>query len=183
MLEISYLQMLLCITAVWVLIRLIAAVRSRHFSLKREFMLLLVYVCIIVIARLVYFGLHHVNGRIDTLKIGPSAISADKISLIPFYFLFDRYGGWLLNIIGNIAMFIPVGIVWPACFRKLDSIPKVVLAGAGFSLLIEVTQLVCLDRHSDVDDLLLNTCGAALGACIYFGVRRLCRKKQSEKKP
>ena len=94
------------------------------------------------------------------------------INIIPFYFLVDRYPGWKMNIIGNIAMFIPVGIVWPICFKKLDTIGKTILAGAGFTLFIELTQLFCLGRHTDVDDLLLNTFGVAIGACIVFMTRR-----------
>ena len=77
-----------------------------------------------------------------------------------------------MNIIGNIAMFIPVGIVWPICFGKLDTIRKTISAGAGLSLFIEVTQLFCLGRHTDVDDLILNTIGATIGAFIVFMIRR-----------
>ena len=100
----------------------------------------------------------------------------DMISIIPFYFLVDRYAGWQTNIIGNIAMFIPVGVVWPICFRKLDTMTKTILAGAGFTLFIEVTQLFCLGRHTDVDDLILNTFGAAIGAGIVFAIRGLRKK-------
>jgi len=82
-----------------------------------------------------------------------------------------------MNIIGNIAMFIPVGIVWPICFSKLDTIRKNILAGAGFTLFIEVTQLFCIGRHTDVDDLILNTSGVAIGACIVFLIRRMQKKE------
>ncbi len=82
-----------------------------------------------------------------------------------------------MNIIANIAMFIPVGIVWPICFRKLDTIKKTILAGAGFTLIIEVTQLFFLGRHTDVDDLILNTSGVAIGACIVFLIRRKQKKE------
>ena len=76
-------------------------------------------------------------------------------------------------------MFIPVGLAWPFCFKKLDSLGKVVLAGAGFPLFIEITQLPFYDRCSDVDDLILNTTGIFIGALIYFGIKRLtaCKKK------
>ncbi len=101
------------------------------------------------------------------------------ISIIPFYFLVDRYDGWKMNIIGNITMFIPVGIVLPICFSKLNTITKAILAGAGLSLFIEVTQLFCLGRHTDVDDLILNTIGVVIGVCIVFLIRRKQTKKQS----
>ena len=95
---------------------------------------------------------HLENGRIQTLKIGSDKDIHDMISIIPFFYLADRYDGWLMNIIGNIIMFIPVGIVWPVCFSRRDSMKKTILAGAGFTFLIEVSQLFCIGRHTDVDE-------------------------------
>ncbi len=175
MIKISYMQMYIFITIVWILVRAAIAIAFKNFSVKRELQMLLVYICLVVIARFVYFPLHHVDGKIGSLIIGYTAKQADMISLIPFYFLFDRYDGWLTNIIGNIAMFIPVGIVWPICFRKLDSIKKTVFAGMVFTLSIELTQLLCPERHTDIDDLILNSSGVVIGACILFAVRK-CRK-------
>ena len=172
MLEISYTQMFILITLIWVLVRSAIAIGFKNFSLKRELQLLLAYICLVVIARFVYFPLHHVDGKIGSLMIGFTAKQTDMINLIPFYFLFDRYDGWQINIIGNIAMFIPVGIVWPICFRKLDSIKKTVFAGMVFILFIELTQLLCPERHTDIDDLILNASGVLIGACIIFAIRK-----------
>ena len=73
-------------------------------------------------------------------------------------------GSGRLNLLGNIAMFVPVGalVAWilPRC--------RVVLAtavGALFSVAIEVTQL-SLGRVGDVDDVILNTTGALIGAVL-----------------
>ena len=78
-------------------------------------------------------------------------------------------------------MFIPVGLAWPFCFKKLDTIGKTVLVGAGFPLFIEITQLPFYDRCSDVDDLILNTTGILIGAIIYFGIKRLTIRKKRVK--
>ena len=180
MIEISYTQMFVFITLIWVLVRAAIAIRLKKFSVKRELQMLLVYICLVVIARFIYFPLHRVDGKIGNLTIGYTAKLTDMISLIPFFFLFDRYDGWLINIIGNIAMFIPVGIVWPICFRKLDSIKKTVFAGLMFTLLVELTQLLCPERHSDIDDLILNTSGVLIGACIIFAIRKYSKVKQPE---
>jgi len=173
MFEITYFQMLICITIIWIIVRAVVAVRSKSISLKRELQLLLVYTCIAVISRLVYFEYHLVDGKIEPLKIGLSMLSADSISCRPFLFLSDRYDGWLMNIVGNIAMFIPVGIVWPVCFKKLNTVGKTILAGVGYTLLIELSQLLCYGRHTDIDDLILNTAGVAVGAVIVFAVRKI----------
>ena len=70
-------------------------------------------------------------------------------------------------------MFIPVGIIWPVCFKQLNNVFKVTLAGFVYTLLIELSQLPFYDRCSDVDDLILNTTGVLIGAVIYFLVRKI----------
>ncbi|MBQ8950956.1 MAG: VanZ family protein [Eubacterium sp.] len=177
MIHILFSQIIVFITVLWVITRCAVALKTKQFTLKRELQMLLVYVCIVVISRFVYCGFHLVNGRIPELKIGISPDLSSMISCKPFFFLVDRYEGWLMNIIGNIAMFIPVGIVWPICFRNIDSIKKDVLAGGGYSLLIELTQLLCPERHTDIDDLILNTSGVLIGACIIFALRRAKYRK------
>lgn len=182
MIEITFFQLWFITTILWIITRFAVAIKEKKASVKREIQLLLVYVCIVVIFRFVYFEFHLENGKLPKLKLGFGDDIHDMISLIPFFFLVDRYDGWQMNIIGNIAMFIPVGIVWPICFRKLDSFKKTVLAGAGFTLFIEATQLFCLGRHTDVDDLFLNTLGATIGAWIVFMVRGLKKAKDNGNK-
>ena len=117
--EITYFQLILFITMIWIVTRLAVSIKTKTFSLKREIQLLMVFVCIVVIFRFVYFGFHLENGKIPPLKIGYGEDVHDMISIIPFYFLVDRYRGWQINIIGNIAMFIPVGIVWLSVLKDL----------------------------------------------------------------
>ena len=178
MFEITFEGLWIFITLAWIAVRAIFAVKNRQFDWKQELKLLMVYVCIVVIARIVYFPRRLVEGRIGSLILDVDKIFPLWINLIPVVHLFDVYDGWQINIIGNIAMFIPVGIVWPICFRKLDTLGKAVLAAALFPLFIEITQLPFYDRCSDVDDLILNTAGILLGALICFGVKGLKNRKK-----
>ena len=82
--------------------------------------------------------------------------------------MLDIYDGSILNLIGNISMFIPVGFSLPFCFQKLDSIKKVVFVGIIISLFIEISQLVLYERSTDIDDLILNTIGVFIGTFFYF---------------
>lgn len=179
MLEITYWELCAAITIAWVIIRAIVGIKNKKVSFFREAQLMMVYICIIVIARIVNFPWHHVNGKIGTMKFDVSKIFPLWVNLVPIVHLFDIYDGWQMNIIGNITMFIPVGIVWPICFKKLDTIGKAILAGAGFSLLIEITQLLFYEKCSDIDDLILNTIGVAIGALIYFGYKKFRARKAS----
>lgn len=180
MIEITYIQMVIFITAAWILVRLVVAVKDKKFSVKHELLLLLVYICFVVLARFVYFPLHHIDGKIGTLKIGLASNITDFIELKPFNFLHDEYFGRNINVIGNLTMFIPVGIVWPVCFKKLDNIFKALLACIGLSLFIELSQLFCFDRHTDIDDLILNSLGALLGIVIVFIIRRIKSSRKKE---
>lgn len=180
MFEITYWELLLFITALWILIRIIIGLKAKKVSFKREIQLLMVYICIVVIIRIVDFPWHHVNGQIDTLRFDASKIIPPWVNLVPIVHLFDVYDGWQLNVFGNIAMFIPVGIVWPVCFKELNTIGKTVLAGAAFTLCIELSQLLLYERCSDIDDLILNTAGVFIGALIYFGCKSLFSKKDAK---
>lgn len=180
MIEITFLQMIIFITTAWVLVRIICNVRNRSFSAKHEPLLLLVYLCLVVIARFVYFELQPLTGYPAPMKIVFSKDYNSFIHLKPFNFISDIYEGQKLNIIGNFVMFIPVGIVWPLCFKKLDGFIKTSVACIGFSLLIELTQLLCEGRHTDIDDLILNSMGAMTGAAVFFIIRKIKNNRKKE---
>ena len=178
MFEITYKGLFIFITLAWVTVRVICDIRNQKVDWKSEGKLLTVYICLVVIARIVYFPLCLVEGHIASLILDVEKIIPLWINIVPIVHLFDVYDGWQINIIGNIMMFIPVGLTWPFCFKKLDTIGKTVLAGAGFPLFIEITQLPFYDRCSDVDDLILNTVGVMLGYGIYALIQCLKRTKK-----
>ena len=180
MIDITYPEMVFAITAVWILLRAVFAAKKRRVSLKYEAKLLTVYICLIVIARIVYFPWHTENGHIGHLVFDAEKMIPFRTNLIPIVHIFDRYYGWKMNIIGNVCMFIPVGIVWPLCFKRLDKMWKAVSAAAGLSLFIELSQLLFYTRYTDVDDLIMNTSGALIGAAIYFSTARLIQHKKTK---
>lgn len=177
MIEISFLAAVIAITVIWAVFRVCIGIGRRKFSLVQEAKLLMVYICIVVIIRCVGFPMHHVDGHIAPLVFDISRMCPPWINLIPIVHLFDVYDGWQINIIGNIALFVPVGIVWPVCFKKIDSVFKSTIAGFGLTLSIEILQLPFFDRCSDIDDIILNTLGVFIGAMIYFGCKALRNKK------
>ncbi len=115
------------------------------------------------------------------------ALRPESINLIPFAGIrvvshsgFNSYA--VRNILGNVLLFLPLGLLVPALFRSWDGFIKVTLLGFFTSLLIECTQLF-LARGTDVDDLLLNTLGAMLGCGLYrlarvLPIARSCRDRR-----
>ena len=129
MFEITYKGLFIFITLAWIVTRAICGIKNKKVDRKYEAKLLTVYICLVVIARIVYFPMRLVEGRIASLVLDVDNILPPWINLIPIVHLFDVYDGWLINIIGNVTMFIPVGLAWPFCFKKLDTLGKTVLVG------------------------------------------------------
>ena len=175
MIGISYSSVMVGITVLWILVRGMVCLRQKRFSLKRELQLLLVYICVVVVTRFTFFPFSKVDGQVQPLLFDASRIFPPRINLLPVVYLFDYpiFREALINFIGNTAMFIPLGIVWPSVFKKLDTHGKVIAAGVGYSLLIEIVQLPFFDRVSDIDDLLLNSLGFLLGYGIYLLVKTI----------
>lgn len=96
-----------------------------------------------------------------------------RYNLVPFveirrFWTYRKQLGFLAvftNIFGNIIGFIPYGFILPIIGRKCRSGVFIILSGFVLSLLVETVQLVARVGCFDVDDLILNTLGAALG---YF---------------
>ena len=178
MIQISYASMVTVISIIWILIRTTICLKNKQFNWKRELQLILVYICIVVVVRFTFFPFSKVDGKIQPLIFDVATMWPFRINWIPFVNLFDYPDtrDILINIIGNTTMFIPLGIVWPIVFKELDTHKKIIAAGVGCSLLIEILQLPFFVRVSDVDDLILNSLGYITGYGIYLFVKK-ARKK------
>ena len=73
----------------------------------------------------------------------------------------------VVNLVGNVIMFVPLGLFLPELFPKFNRWWKVLLAGAGIIVLVELTQMLTLLGTCDVDDLILNVLGIWLGERLY----------------
>ena len=183
MIQISYTTMIVFISIIWCLVRLVCAIRNKRVDWKREIQLLLVYVCIVVVARFTFFPFFTIEGKIQPLDFESTKAFPFRINWIPFVHLFDypETRDILINVIGNTTMFIPLGIVWPSVYKDLNKHWKVLLAGIGFSLFIEILQLPFYDRVSDIDDLLLNSLGFSIGYLLYLLVKYINNKAKRKR--
>lgn len=161
----------------WLLLRAAVWLRQKRVDWKREVMLLLMAVNLAVILRFVFFPMERVNGQVQPLLFDASAVWPFRLNPVPFVNLklYSSKRNLLLNVIGNVTMFIPTGIILPILYRKLDRLWKVVGVGALMSLGIEILQLPFFGRTSDADDLVQNSCGVLIGYGIYALVRRCLR--------
>ena len=79
----------------------------------------------------------------------------------------------VVNLVGNVAMFIPLGAFLPALWWKVRRAWKTIPLAVLIIALVEALQLITLRGKCDVDDLLLNMVGVSLGYALW----RLCQKR------
>ena len=104
-----------------------------------------------------------------------------------YYGIGVRTGAWklfLFNVVGNVLVFVPLGIYVPRLFQRCRNVLVIGLLSLELSVIVEVTQLVTRVGSFDVDDLLLNTIGGILGGILYwmnYGYKRLFKKRKKRK--
>lgn len=99
---------------------------------------------------------------------------AARLNLVPFRTL-HLFGSLLdsarpeyvraavINLGGNIVMFIPLGFFLPRVFDAVNNLQRTLLTTAAIITLVEIMQLFTLVGSCDIDDLILNVLGAAIG--------------------
>jgi len=90
------------------------------------------------------------------------------VNLVPFAGIRTELGNVnrelaFANVFGNVIMFVPVPIL--ARVTWVPTWPRALACGVGLSVVIEVVQLGA-GRSADVDDVILNSAGALVGAVV-----------------
>ena len=167
--------------AVWVLLRiLLRAKRNNQVSYKQEIVLLLLVVYAAFVLSVTLFPVpitQFDNPNAMDINLVPVINTSKQVfSIFSTHNTFKRLHV-VENIIGNILLFFPLGILLPLVSTKFHSLKRVIFAAFICSLSIEIAQLISREfgnyRTVDVDDIILNTIGAALG---FFIIKWLCKK-------
>ena len=78
----------------------------------------------------------------------------------------------IINLVGNIVMFIPLGFLLPRVFPKCASLLRVLMITAVIITVVEILQLFTLVGSCDIDDLILNILGSGLGFGIHYYTKK-----------
>jgi len=78
---------------------------------------------------------------------------------------------WMGQLIGNLLLLLPVGLLGPIAFPALSGWARILVLAIGLSAAIEVAQLGIPNRSADVDDMLVNVVGALIGYAIFLVLR------------
>ena len=79
----------------------------------------------------------------------------------------------IINLGGNVIMFIPLGIFLPLLWEKMRRFLPHILTTAGIITTVELIQLFTLRGALDIDDLILNIIGSAVGFLVYHATGRI----------
>ena len=143
---------------------------------------------ILYLALLVYFLFFaEFFGRTDAALREDYAYNLEPFKEISRFWTYrDKLGMWafLLNVVGNVAAFMPCGFFLPIVSRRSKKWYNTVKISGGFSLCVELVQLVSNVGSFDVDDIILNTAGGILGYITYRIVQRIriWRRRHAGKK-
>ncbi|MEG0006089.1 MAG: VanZ family protein [Clostridium sp.] len=84
----------------------------------------------------------------------------------------------LLNLLGNIAVFAPLGYCTALIFKQFNRLWKIGILSFVISSIFEVLQYTLYIGSLDVDDIILNTLGGILGYGVYILVSRLISSRE-----
>jgi glycopeptide antibiotics resistance protein len=138
--------------------------------------------CMLVLTRYILF-----KGVLDETKVTVSSVTGKKTitrgfkraNIVPFatlklfYSVRRKYTYVAKNVLGNIIGFMPLGVLLPVLFGRLQRWYRTILTVMLISLAFEIIQLVTGRGVFDVDDIILNTFGAAIGYFFYYVSNRL----------
>lgn len=79
----------------------------------------------------------------------------------------------LINIIGNVVAFMPMGFLLPFMFVRMNSFFKVLSVVLLGTVSIEVFQYIAGKGTTDIDDVILNALGGILGYLMSKGMTKL----------
>lgn len=105
----------------------------------------------------------------------------DSTPAPPGFHLFSFTGvqrrGSVVDVVGNVVLFIPFGLLVPLRWPSMRSLLKVGGAACAFSSAIETLQLLLGNgRSATVQDVILNTVGSAAGYGLLIAIVGLKRR-------
>ncbi len=92
----------------------------------------------------------------------------------------DNYKQFIINILGNIILFIPFGFLG-IIFEKLKKLKNLLPIFIIAISIIELLQYITNKGFADIDDVIINTIGVAIGFWIYNKVKLTSSSKRNSK--
>jgi len=142
---------------------------NKHKHAERVILYIIFSFYILLLVKLLFLS------RLSTFApIGGEKTASRYVNFIPFYSIMDylfssaevvrRFS--FTNLVGNIAVFIPLGVYLPL-FKKNKNVSANLIIVFAVSLFAETVQWLFGIGAADIDDIILNCLGGLLGILLY----------------
>jgi glycopeptide antibiotics resistance protein len=132
---------------------------------------------ILIVLFLIYLALFMIVSflGIDIHKLRTPDSEVIRSNLVPFRTISDfvsnfghyNFDTWFYNTLGSIILFLPLGFLLPSVFLNLKTFKRVIFLSLLLSTCIEEIQVITKLGVLDIDDIILNLGGAALGYSLF----------------
>lgn len=113
-------------------------------------------------------GLSYRQMLLENINLKPLYTIRNYMNVIAHYPDSYYYEHCIVNLIGNVVMFIPAGFFFPHLFHGMKKFRCFLFTAAIGILFIELLQLFALLGSFDVDDILLNLMGMIIGYLVFL---------------
>lgn len=151
--------------------------KKRQIDIFFQVLLYAVFAFYLVLLFLILFRTHYHARSVNLVPfrgIASYLTGVDFIASQDDNYLLRAFA--LENILGNIVIFIPLG-VYITLFFKDKRIGKNLVLFLLTSLAVEILQVLFKYGIGDIDDVILNCIGGAVGILLCRGLYRLCREE------
>ena len=142
-------------------------------NIKRLFSLGLV-LYLLLLARLIIFKFpdHMTEAILQTWSLEGVLRSMAGSNIMPFSTIWNSLFNATLpvqlpTLIYNIAAFVPLGFLVPLISERARRLVAILVVASSISIVFELIQVFTLLGTGDIDDVILNTFGAAIGYGIF----------------
>lgn len=120
---------------------------------------------------------------INTIQMNKARGSS--VNLVPFrtigaYLNDIQYGVYLINILGNIIPFIPMGFLLPMAFPIQRNLMRTMITCFLLIGSIESLQLLCHLGSFDIDDIILNFISCFIGFMLFIMYKKVFKNVASK---
>ncbi len=129
------------------------------------------FICFILYLILIIYVLFFAESLGRTVTNGDRSYNLELFKEIKRFYIYRHNVGmqaFLMNIFGNILIFLPFGFILPIIGKRKASFMKTMLITVVFVFVIELIQYGLNVGSFDVDDIFLNSVGSMLGYILFL---------------
>lgn len=153
--------------------------RFRNDSLKHEIASIFFVFYLLALYQITAFRLGGLGWNLENMLARRTRVNDEPLVLIWDWTVKGVWWHLFYNVVGNCIWFIPLGVMLPAIYREFRKKPLLVIfVGMAVSSSIEILQYILCTGVTDIDDVLFNTIGTAMGYWVWLFLEKQRNKKR-----